>query len=241
MKKIITFLSFIGLSFCANEQVVLANTPIVNKITQERAVKNFNGIVVGGPINVVVDLGNTEKLRFEGDEDAIATLVVEVKGNVLIIRPKASWRSWSSIYQNKKITAYITAKALKSLTLSGSGNIQVNDVVDQADLTTTISGSGNISAKIKASSFTGVISGSGNLNILGNANQADVNISGSGSFGKKEFIAENMNAKISGSGTINATVKKHINALISGSGDINYNGDPSVDKKIVGSGKVRKM
>lgn len=241
MKKIITFLSFIGLSFFASQQVVLANTPTVSKLVQEREVKNFNGIVVGGPINLVVDLGNTEKLRFEGDEDAIATLVVEVKGNVLIIRPKTSWRSWSSIYYNKKITAYVTAKTLKSLTLSGSGNIQVNDLLSQSEFTATISGSGNISAKIKASSFTGIISGSGNLNIAGNANKADVNISGSGTFGKKEFIAEKLNAKISGSGTINATVKNHINALISGSGDINYNGDPSVDKKVIGSGKVQKM
>lgn len=240
MRKIITFLSFIGLSFCASQQIVLASTPIVTKI-QERVVKNFNGIVVGGPINVIVDLGNTEKLRFEGDEDAIATLVVEVKGNVLIIRPKTSWRSWSSLYHNKNITAYVTAKTLKSLTLSGSGNIQVNDLINQTEFATTLSGSGNISAKIKSSSLTAVISGSGNLNITGSAQEADVNISGSGSFGKKDFSTENLDARISGSGTINATVKNHINALISGSGDINYHGEPSVDKKVLGSGKVRKM
>lgn len=241
MKKIITFLSFIGLSFCCSQQIALANTPTVSKLVQERAVKDFNGIIVGGPINVVVDLGNTEKLRFEGDEDAIATLVAEVKGNVLIIRPKTSWRSWSSIYYNKKITAYVTAKTLKSLTLSGSGNIQVNDLLNQAEFTATLSGSGNVNAKVKVTNFTTVISGSGNLNMTGSSKDADINISGSGSFGKKEFITEKLNAKISGSGTIIATVNHYINALISGSGQVNYYGEPSIDKKVIGSGKVQKM
>ena len=59
-------------------------------------VKNFTGIAAGGPLKVIVTLGNTEGIEFEGDEGAISTLIAEVKGNALIIRPEMSWTSWST-------------------------------------------------------------------------------------------------------------------------------------------------
>ena len=93
---------------------------------EERIVKNFNGVAAGGPIEVIVKFGNKESIRFEGDQDAISTLISEVKGNILIIRPQNSWKSWAKKYENKKITAYVAAKTIKSLTMSGSGNMSVN-------------------------------------------------------------------------------------------------------------------
>lgn len=77
-----------------------------------RDVKNFNGVAAGGPIQVIVTIGASEGLKFEGDAEAIATLVAEIKGNILIIRPKTSWTSWSHKYENKKIIARVSAKTL---------------------------------------------------------------------------------------------------------------------------------
>ncbi|RZA09561.1 MAG: DUF2807 domain-containing protein, partial [Moraxellaceae bacterium] len=171
MKRISISFSLILALLALTVVPVLANQPIVVKLTKqdERDVKNFNGVAAGGPINVIVTLGNTEGLRFEGDADAISTLVTEVKGNILIIRPQNSWTSWERKYQNKKITAYVSAKTIKSLTMSGSGSISVTGKIKTAELATTLSGSGSISANAEVSSYSGVISGSGNLNISGNA------------------------------------------------------------------------
>lgn len=245
MKKTIVSLSLIAVLTCMYLQQAVAFPPIVISVAklkpQEKEVKNFNAIAIAGPIDVIVTLGNSESLRLEGDEDDIASIVTEVKGNVLIVRPKTSWKSWSSIYRNKKITAYITAKQIRSLTMSGSGTIKVNGTLKNQSLTTTLSGSGNINAKIETADFTGIISGSGNLNISGSAEEADVNISGSGSFGKKDFTTQKLTAKISGSGGVYATVQNNIDAVISGSGSVNYHGNPIVQSKISGSGRVRKM
>jgi hypothetical protein len=245
MKRIFQLLSVIMLFSAFGFQTLMANYPIVIKVSkfkkQEREVKNFNGLAAGGPITVIVTLGNTESLRFEGDADAISTLITEVKGNVLIIRPQNSWTSWARKYQNKKIVAYVSAKSIKSLTMSGDGSITIKGEIKGSSLATTLSGSGYITAAIDVSSYTGVISGSGNLNITGTADNATVTISGSGSLTKKGFEVGSLQAVISGSGSVNIKAEDHIDAVISGSGSINYSGSASVQKRVIGSGRVNKV
>jgi len=212
-----------------------------NLFQEEREVNNFNAIALAGPIQVVVTLGTTEGLRFEGDAEAIATLITEVKDNVLIIRPKNSWTSWSRTYQNKKITAYVSAKTIKNLTCSSSGSIIVNGEIKVETLTTTLSGSGSISANADVENYTGVVSGSGSLQVAGSAKTASIVLSGSGSFARKGgFSVGHLSAVVSGSGSINVNVTEHLDAAVSGSGSINYSGDAKVKKRVTGSGRVRK-
>ncbi|MBB2146770.1 DUF2807 domain-containing protein [Pedobacter sp. LMG 31464] len=245
MKKLFITFGFILALATISLQPVLATYPIViglSKFTkQDREVKNFNGVAAGGPINVVVTLGSTEGLRFEGDADAIATLIAEVKGNVLIIRPQTSWTSWSHKYENKKITAYVSAKTIKSLTMSGSGKMSLTGAVKGAGFAATLSGSGSILANIDVDNFNGVISGSGNLNISGSADRANITISGSGSLTKNGFSVGTLSTTISGSGSVNVNASSKINAVISGSGSVNYSGNATVDKTVIGSGRVRKI
>ena len=246
MKKLFISLSMILVLASLSLQPVLATVyPIVigtyKGKKQDKEVKNYNGVAAGGPIDVVIQLGDAEGIRFEGDAEAISSLVVEVKNNTLTIRPEISWTSWSKKYENKKITAYIRAKSLKNLVMSGSGKMSVNGTIKGASLNATLSGSGSITANAAISKFNGVISGSGNLNFAGSADDANIVISGSGSFTRKGFSVGTLSSTISGSGTINVNAEKEINAVISGSGSVNYSGDPSVQKRVSGSGRVRKI
>ncbi len=244
MKKLFVSLSFMAAMACLSLQPVLAHIyPIVigYKAKKQKEVKNYNGVAAGGPIDVVIQLGDSEGIRFEGDADAIASLVVEVKNNTLTIRPEISWTSWSKKYENKKITAYIRAKSLKNLVMSGSGKMSVNGAIKGASLNATLSGSGSITAKAEVNKFSGVISGSGALNFTGSADDASIVVSGSGSFARKGFSVGSLSTTISGSGNVNVTADKEINAVISGSGTVNYSGDPTVHQRTSGSGRVRKI
>lgn len=207
----------------------------------DRSVKNFIGVAAGGPIAVIITLGNTESIKFEGDAEAIATLVTEVKGEVLVIRPAISWKSWAKKYEGKKITAYVNAKNISSLTMSGDGSISVKGTVTAAELATTLSGSGSIRANISADQLTSTLSGSGNLELTGKAAKGSVNISGSGKLGGKALVLNDLNARISGSGSVYAKVDGDIKAFISGSGHVYYNGNPSIEQKVLGSGGVSKF
>jgi len=246
MKKLFTSICFILVLATMGLQPALATVPTlishsIFKKHNDGDVKNFNGVAAGGPINVVITLGNTEGIRFEGDAEAISTLITEIKGNVLIIRPQNSWTSWAKKYEDKKITAYVLAKTIKSLTMSGSGRMTVVGKIKESSLATTLSGSGSITAIADVTSFNGVISGSGTLNIEGSAGNANVTLSGSGSFTKKGFSVSSLNTVISGSGSINITVEDNIKAVISGSGSVNYTGNATVEKTVMGSGRVRKI
>lgn len=243
MKKIFLFL-FAALTLTTNlnaateKQLTISSS---KNADDERDVQNFNGVAAGGPITVIVTLGNKEGCRFEGDADAISTLVTEVKGNILIIRPQNSWKSWERKYENKKIIAHVTAKTIRSLTMSGNGSITVNGAVNSSELNTTLSGSGSIKANINVNDFNGVISGSGTLNITGKTDDANITISGSGVFAGKGFSTNDLSTRISGSGNITIKADKKIDALISGSGSVNYSGNATVEKTVVGSGRVNKI
>lgn len=242
MKSLFTILlaSILFIAFNSAQAAPLSSQNKITPSSDEREVKNFNGIGAGGPIEVVVKFGDKESLRFEGDKEAIATLVAEVKGNILIIRPQTSWTSWASKYENKKIVAYVTAKQLSSLTMSGNGSLIVSGTITATDFATTLSGSGTIKANVEADKITAVVSGSGTANISGKAATASVTLSGPGSFGNKALIVNDLSARISGKGTIDITARTKINAFISGSGHIYYSGDAEVKETVIGSGGVIK-
>ncbi|WP_316794264.1 head GIN domain-containing protein [Pedobacter frigoris] len=221
------------------DQSININTSHVVK--DERNVRNFNGIVAGGPIDIIVKIGDKEGLTFEGDEEAITTLISEVKGNILIIRPQNSWKSWAKKYENKKITAYVTAKQITSLAMSGNGTITVSGTAIASEFAVTLSGSGSIKANVDADKITGVISGSGSVVLNGKADDASVTLSGSGSFGSKTLAVNNLSARVSGSGNINVNTDGNIKAVISGSGHVYYSGNPEINETVLlGSGRVSK-
>lgn len=231
----------------ANAAPIHAEQPVNKGIstlqTKDIEVKNFTSVAAGGPIQVIITLGNTESVKFEGDADAIATLVAEVKGSALIIRPQMSWTSWAHKYKDKKIIAHVNAKTLNSLTMSGDGTITVKGTINQNTLTATLSGSGSINAQINVGALTAVISGSGKLNISGETDEAKATISGSGVLSQKEALKTGkLSATLSGSGSAYVQTDGEINALISGSGHVYYSGNADVNEKVLlGSGGVKKL
>jgi hypothetical protein len=63
-------------------------------------------------------------------------------------------------------------------------------------------------------------------------------VTGSGDIKSQDFILQNANETITGSGNIYTQVLTSLEATISGSGNIYLRGNPSVKKSISGSGKI---
>lgn len=244
MKKLnlLILLALLGFSYNANAFYLITDNTEVNGsyLEEDRSIGSFKGVAAGGSLDVKIAMGNKESIRLEGDQEAIAELITEVKEGILTIRPKTKWSDWSRRYKRPDITVYITARKITSLTMSGSGNMEVQNTINAAELVTTLSGSGTIKATTSTKSLTGVISGSGSVKISGKANDSNLTISGSGAFDGKGFSVETLSAQISGSADVYIDVSKSIDAVISGSGTISYSGSPSIKKTIIGSGSIRK-
>lgn len=208
---------------------------------EERKVSNFNGISIAGSIKVFVKLGNTESLKLEGDPEVLKEMITEVKGGILTIKSKKSqWKELFNKSTNTRIVAYITAKQLTSVALSGSGSIEVEHPVTANNFDVSLSGSGSIKATVNAQNFDAAISGSGSITLQGKAKVSDIKLSGSGSFYGKNLSSQEVTAHVSGSGSIFVLAEKNIEAIISGSGNVYYSGNPDITQTTSGSGKVRK-
>ncbi|WP_316842183.1 head GIN domain-containing protein [Pedobacter gandavensis] len=242
MKRLSLILTFALLSLGLHSQAI---SPIrisaSHLMDEERKVSNFTGIAIGGSIKTYVKIGNTESLRLEGDQEAIDQLITEVKDGTLSIRPKKSeWKRWFNNSGNSRVTAYITIKKITNLAVSGSGSIDVEQTINTNSLDVALSGSGSIKATVNVQNFDAAISGSGGMNINGKAKKAEIAVSGSGGFSGKSFTAEDVDAHVSGSGSVHIDVQKSLDAATSGSGSVNYTGNPTVSKATSGSGRVRK-
>lgn len=125
--------------------------------------------------------------------------------------------------------------------VSGSGNMDLRGQFGSVESDVSGSGKIRITATIDADADFS-ISGSGRIEAAGNADAVKANISGSGRVLAADLKTNRCNVRISGSGDVEINVVEELDANISGSGSVSYRGNPrKVNSHSAGSGKVRKM
>ncbi len=234
MKTIlITALFSLSLISCAQE-TVKGNG---NMNSETRTVnKNFDGVESAGAFDVVInDAAQDGKIKLEGESNILEKIEVEVQGTTLVIKTKKG----VNLNFRKAVKVTLNAQNLKSIGLSGSGNITAKGVQKSNDFSVALSGSGDIETGISAQNTNVAISGSGNIKLSGNSNKLKIGISGSGdvnAFGLKTTDTE---IGVSGSGDVEVTCSGSLTGAVAGSGDIFYKGNPSkINVKSAGSGDI---
>lgn len=196
----------------------------------------FNGVELAGSFNVEITEGDNYSLKITGDENIIDKLENNITNGICKLELQ------KGCYKNFKLKVDVTVPKLEYITLSGSGNMVVNNFDNQTNLTSRIDGSGNITLNKfeETKNMIFEIDGSGNIKanktIL--TNNLEASISGSGNFDGYSISANYVSANISGSGDIKTTAHTELDAVIDGSGTIRYKGYPTVYQKITGSGRI---
>lgn len=240
MKKMLTITAlFILLPFYSqnwwNKNSVKGNGVIK---TQMRTTSDYDGISVSGSFTVILTNGNEGKISLTGEENILDYVVTEVEeGNL-----KIKFKKHSNINYNKKIQVTVPIEQIKSIALSGSGNITSTTEIKANTFETAQSGSGKISLNINTQKMDAALSGSGQLVLSGSTTDFDIRLSGSGRIDSNKMNSENVSAQVSGSGNVTITTSKSLNAVVSGSGQIKYSGNPKiVEEKVSGSGGIKKV
>lgn len=160
------------------------------------------------------------------------TLCVSVKQGY-IIRPKS--RSYLTV----------SSSTIKSVSLSGSGDCDINGNLDVAsNFKFTLTGSGSLDATgmINCNDFESKITGSGDIDIKGlNAKNAKFSSLGSGDVDVDSITADTITMTFSGSGSGDLYCKDagDIDVRITGSGSVTLAGNArSLTQKVTGSGRV---
>lgn len=208
-------------------------------ITKEtRNTGSFKGVSLSGSMNVILSKGSSFNVVVEADDNLQEHIETTVKDNVLRIGTKTPRLSWIS---SKNITVYVTLPELTKASVSGSGNMQSDDLFSAGSFNVSVSGSGNCKLKVNATDLDAHISGSGSINITGTSDNSTVGISGSGNYRGLSMETKDANFRISGSGSAETTVNGKLDAHISGSGGVRYKGNASVNARTSGSGRVHRI
>lgn len=206
---------------------------------QTRQVSGFNGISSGASFAVHVKIDGTESLRIKAEPEAMKIIETVVEHGILEIRVPRDY-NWSDRNLGH-VDIYITAKSLSSLSMGGSGSIDVDGIVKGESVHISLGGSGAISSAVESGGLRVSVAGSGTVKLRGKATKADITISGSGNLKASELKVDAAEIGIAGSGDVHLDVEKTISAHIAGSGNVIYSGNATITNvSSAGSGRVTR-
>jgi len=176
----------------------------------------YTKIDLRGSADLVVEIGPADSITIDGNEDRVENVDISVEDGVLVIREDGDGLFGHS---NGKLKITVTAPSITSVTLSGSGDIEITGAHGE--------------------SFAVAIDGSGDIDVSGEVDSASFTVRGSGDIMAKGLKAKDVTVSISGSGDADVFATDSIDALIRGSGDITYFGGAEDVKDLVqGSGYI---
>jgi len=210
----------------------------INETTRTVNTKPYSIISVSGPMDVYLEKGNEGDITVTAEAAVQDKIVVDSDGDTLTI----SLVNNVSLHNAGKIKITVPFEDISEISLRGSGEVEGKDVIKTNTMSLNLLGSGNINVNVESNTLDAKLNGSGNIQVSGAAKDIDAKTTGSGNFIGKEFITENAQIYISGSGDSTIYAKTSLKARVKGSGGIYYLGNPGTnDVKVLGSGKVKPL
>jgi hypothetical protein len=185
-------------------------------VTETRQVGGFDGVIVNGAGNVVIDQTGAESLTITTDDNLLPYITTEVRGGKLVIE----FKSGVFFDQVKDLTFRVGAKNLNSIQVDGAANVQGKNIATE-----------NLSVELN---------GAGAITLSGKATEQSVVLDGVGAYNGAELISQRAQVTDNGTGTAVVRVSDQLDAIVNGLGSIEYIGNPQVTKQVSGIGTVRQ-
>jgi len=184
-----------------------------NAASETRNVGAFDTVELAGSNNVTVRVGSDASVVVNGDDNLLDRITTDVVATTLVIDDSGGFST------NSQMSVDVTVPSLRAITLSGSGNIDADDV--------------------HAGRLVVRLSGSGNIRAAGEAAQLHVTLIGSGEVELMQLVARDVHADLQASGHIAVYATDSLDASVTGTGAITYLGSPArVQKSVTGNGAI---
>lgn len=209
---IFTCVSILFITGCKKDRLTASG----DQTTDIRFPGEFTGINTSGSTPVQVSYGTEFKVELRGSSNLIPYFKTNIiNGTLYLGYEKAS-------VQHDDVQAFITLPSIRNTALSGSGKISIEgDFPAINEFKASISGSGDILVNdtFEAEKVLINLSGSGKADLLKvDSKEAEVDISGSGN--ASLTVQNKLKAKISGSGKVYYSGSPEVDAKVSGSGKV---------------------
>ena len=188
------------------------------------------------PGTLVIERG-ASPLEIEGDDNVIARVVAEVRGDgQLVIEAEDGY----SLRPEAPLRYRVGVDGLEGIEVAGSGRVEARGA-EADEFTVEIAGSGGADVSdVRADAVRVAVAGSGDVALAGRTGWLAVEIAGSGDIDAVELAADEAEVNIAGSGDVALRAEKTLDVSVAGSGDVRYYGSPEVSRSIMGSGDVMR-
>ncbi len=188
-----------------------------NNITTEeqRQVPSFSKIDINGVFDVTIQYQKKNKITVTADKNLLPHIVTRVTSGKLYVF------SDRSICTRSKLHIDIKSDGIEKIQSSGANDIAVSGV--------------------KSNRLEIEMDGAGDINLSGKTKLFVVNLSGAADMEAENLRAETVQISLRGAGDATIYTSKKLNAKVTGSGTVNYFGSPKeIIKKITGAGELNE-
>jgi hypothetical protein len=222
--------------------LALSAQKVVNDPNAEaRPVGAFHALSISSAFEVHLTQGAEDAVAVSaGDQQDMADIKTEVKDGVLkIYFQPAQKKSWS---RNHKLKAYVSARMLDRITISGATNVTVDGALTATGLKLNLSGASKLKGRLVVSGPMDVqLSGASDIEVTGSANEMNINASGASDVRAYEFTAATCKIDASGASSVRLTIDKELSAKLSGASSVSYKGGALIrDIKTSGASSISK-
>lgn len=192
------------------------------------------GISLAGPDRVIVTSGDQLTIEVEGSAESTEGLRFDLDGDDLEISREGRLGNAS------KATVRVSMPTPTSMSLAGSGEMELDRLGTGGDASLSIAGSGTSRiARIEADTLDASIAGSGTVQAAGRVEMLDLSIAGSGDLDLRNVVVGDADISIAGSGDAVFSSDGNVEASIMGSGDVEVIGNANCSVNAMGSGKLK--
>lgn len=207
--------------------------------TEERPVKSFKQVEVGGAAKVMVSQGDQPSVKVEADDNLLQYIEVFQEGDKVYVRTKKGF----NLQPSGDINIYVTSSVYSKISASGACDIiGQNKITNPEDLRLEVSGAGDIKMEVDAPKLSAEVSGAGSVRLKGQTKEVDLDLTGASHAYCYDLLSENTTVEISGAGSAEVYASVKLDATVSGAGNVNYKGNASdVNQHVSGAGSVKKV
>lgn len=191
-------------------------------------------ISLAGPDRVIVTSGKTLTIDVEGPAGVTEDLRFDLDDDELEIGREGKWRKGGTA------TIRVTMPTPKSVSMAGSGTIELDRLGTGGEAEVSIAGSGTSKiGRIDARELEVSVAGSGSLTAAGKADSLDLSIAGSGDLDMAQVKVGSADISIAGSGDAVFASDGNVEASIMGSGTVEVFGNAKCKVSAMGSGELK--
>jgi hypothetical protein len=208
-------------------QPLQAQLTINDANAELRTVPSFQAVKVSHAIDVILTQGAEEAVAVSASrKEDVASIRTTVENGVLHIWAERKPGGW---IRNEKLRAYVSAKQLNRLQVSGASKVTVEGSVRSSQLALDLSGASKITGRfVVDGKFNIDLSGASDARVSGSATEVVVDASGASDMKGFELVTSNCSIEASGASSVHIAVEKELSARLSGASSVRYKGSAMI-------------